>query len=93
MQVWPIQLDQPLPEVPVPLLPGDPDVLLDLQQVLTTTYDGDVELPNDATDTGYEYDNWHLWLAADRSAAYVVDVDDPARAERWPAAKDMIACA
>lgn len=39
MQVWPIQIDQPLPEVPVPLLPGDADVPLDLQQVLTTTYD------------------------------------------------------
>ena len=63
------------------------------QGLLTTTYDGDAELPNDATDTGYEYDNWHLWLAADRSAAYVVDVADPSRAERWPAAKDMIACA
>jgi hypothetical protein len=39
MQVWPIQLDQPLPDVPVPLLPGDPDVMLELQKVLATTYD------------------------------------------------------
>jgi hypothetical protein len=61
--------------------------------LLTTTYDGDAALPGDATDTGYEYDNWHLWLAADRSAAYVVDVDDPSQVERWPAAKDEIACA
>jgi hypothetical protein len=61
--------------------------------LLTTTYDGDAALPGDATDTGYEYNDWHLWLAADRSAAYVVDVDDPSRVERWPAAKDEIACA
>jgi len=39
--VWPITLDQPLPEVPVPLLPGDADAKLDLQQALTTIYDED----------------------------------------------------
>jgi hypothetical protein len=39
--VWPITLDQPLPEVPVPLLPGDADAKLDLQQALTTLYDED----------------------------------------------------
>jgi hypothetical protein len=37
--VWPIILDQPLPEVPVPLLPGDADAKLDLQQALTNVYD------------------------------------------------------
>ncbi len=63
------------------------------QDLLMTSYDGDAVLPDDATDTGYEYDNWHLWLAADRSAAYVVDVDDPSQVERWPAEKDIIACA
>ena len=61
--------------------------------LLRTTYDGDVVLPDDATDTGYEYDTWHLWLAGDRSSAYIVDVDDPSRVERWPAAKEQIACA
>jgi hypothetical protein len=39
LDVWPIQLDEPLPVVPVPLLPDDPDVLLDLQLALTTLYD------------------------------------------------------
>ncbi len=39
--VWPIPLDQPLPELPVPLLPGDPDVMLDLQLALTGVYDDD----------------------------------------------------
>jgi hypothetical protein len=37
--VWPILLDQPLPTIPVPLLPGDADVFLDLQLALTTVYD------------------------------------------------------
>jgi hypothetical protein len=37
--VWPISLDQPLPTIPVPLLPGDADVFLDLQLALTNVYD------------------------------------------------------
>ena len=39
-EVWPVSLDQPLPTVPVPLLDGDADVPLDLQQVFTAVYDG-----------------------------------------------------
>jgi hypothetical protein len=38
-EVWPILLDQPLPEVPVPLLDGDADARLDLQRALTMVYD------------------------------------------------------
>ena len=38
-EIWPIPFDQPLPTVPVPLLPGDADVFLDLQQALTNIYD------------------------------------------------------
>jgi hypothetical protein len=34
-----IDLHDPLPEVPVPLLPGDADVPLDLQHALTNVYD------------------------------------------------------
>lgn len=37
--VWPIPLNSRLPEIPVPLLPGDADVTLDLQGALTTIYD------------------------------------------------------
>ena len=37
--VWPIALNDPLPVVPVPLLPGDSDVPLDLQLAFTTIYD------------------------------------------------------
>jgi hypothetical protein len=32
-------MDQPLPTIGVPLLPGDDDVGLDLQLALTTVYD------------------------------------------------------
>jgi hypothetical protein len=39
VDVWPIGLDVPLPTIPVPLLAGDADVPLDLQQALTTVYD------------------------------------------------------
>jgi hypothetical protein len=39
MEVWPVELDQPLPTVPVPLLSGDLDVALDLQLAFTSIYD------------------------------------------------------
>jgi hypothetical protein len=39
MDVWPIRLNQPLPSVPVPLLPGDKDAMLDLQRALSQVYD------------------------------------------------------
>ena len=39
-EVWPVALEQPLPTVPVPLLPGDPDVPLDLQATFAQVYDG-----------------------------------------------------
>jgi len=39
LEVWPITLDQPLPTIPVPLLPGDADVPLNVQLALTTMYD------------------------------------------------------
>jgi hypothetical protein len=39
LDVWPIAMDQPLPTIPVPLLPGDADTFLDLQHALATIYD------------------------------------------------------
>jgi len=39
-EVWPITLRQPLPTVPIPLLSGDADAPLNLQQALTAVYDG-----------------------------------------------------
>ncbi|MEE8525259.1 MAG: DUF4058 family protein [Thermoanaerobaculia bacterium] len=38
-EVWPIPFDGPLPAIPVPLLPGDPDADLDLQRIFTQVYD------------------------------------------------------
>lgn len=38
-QVWPIGLRERLPVVPVPLLPPDPDVPLDLQAAVTACFD------------------------------------------------------
>ena len=37
--VWPIALMSRLPVIPVPLLPGDADLELDLQDVVSTAYD------------------------------------------------------
>lgn len=39
VEVWPIPLDQPLPEISIPLLPDDPPVRLALQQALSVIYD------------------------------------------------------
>jgi hypothetical protein len=39
VHIWPIALDERLPQVNVPLLAGDPDVMLDLQQALNTIYE------------------------------------------------------
>ena len=36
--VYPIRLNEPLPEIAIPLLPGDPPLLLDLQAVFQRTY-------------------------------------------------------
>lgn len=37
--IYPILLHQSLPEIQIPLLPGDPDVTLDLQKVFDRAYD------------------------------------------------------
>jgi hypothetical protein len=39
VDVYPILLDQPLPTIKVPLLPGDADCPLDLQQAFATVYE------------------------------------------------------
>src|SRR5439155_738404 len=37
--VWPISVRQPLPTIPIPLLPPDPPVPLDMGQALRTAYE------------------------------------------------------
>jgi hypothetical protein len=39
LDMWPLTLRERLPVVPIPLAPPDPDVRLDLQEVLHRTYD------------------------------------------------------
>lgn len=39
LEVWPIGLHESLPTIPVPLLPGDDDVALDLQAAFQNAYD------------------------------------------------------
>ena len=39
VNVWPIALNRAMPAVPVPLLAGDQDVILDLQEAFTNVYD------------------------------------------------------
>lgn len=48
--LWPIHLRDPLPEIPIPLRPGDADVRLDLQALLHRIYDA----------AGYQY---HIYTA------------------------------
>jgi hypothetical protein len=38
-ETWPISVHDPLPVLPVPLLPGDDDVPLDLAHAVRTIYD------------------------------------------------------
>ena len=38
-QVYPIRLDEPLPEIGIPLIFGDPDAIVDLQSIFHRVYD------------------------------------------------------
>jgi len=39
VEVWPLQLRDPLPVLPIPLLEPDPDVLLELGEVVAAVYE------------------------------------------------------
>jgi hypothetical protein len=67
LEVWPIQLRDRLPVVPVPLLPGDSDAPLDLQAAFTAVYDA------------YSYD---LSIDYTRPPEIPLAGDDPAWATR-----------
>lgn len=66
----------------------DPDGVL--RRETTSAFDPDAALPADAEDTGYRRDEARLWRDRDGSAVYVVRGDT---VERWPAAREMFACA
>jgi hypothetical protein len=70
--VYPIQLEQRLPAINVPLLPGDPDVTLDLQAVFDQAYDAgpynrEVDYDEDAVVPPLRPDQLR-WAAARRKA-------------------------
>ncbi|MGH2996523.1 MAG: hypothetical protein ACRDM9_09420, partial [Gaiellaceae bacterium] len=68
----------------------DPDGLLGPEPLLTT-FDVDSELPAALKDTGYRRGEVELWLSASRAeAAFLVRRN---RVERWPRARELIACA
>ncbi|MEV5608589.1 hypothetical protein [Streptomyces sp. NPDC052225] len=67
----------------------DPDGQLTDFEGLVSSYARDVPLPADAVDTGYRHDGRELWLARDRSVAYV---KTDGRVERWPGTKEPVAC-
>lgn len=57
---------------------------------LLDTYDEDVEMPDDATFSGYRTDDGReLWFTETDRAAYVVTPDG---IERWPRPRDIIGC-
>ena len=60
--------------------------------LLTTSYDPSAHLPADATDTGFRHHSLELWLGPSGQAAYLVDVTDPTKVERWPAAERQVRC-
>jgi hypothetical protein len=64
----------------------------ELADFLNGSYDAHAALPEDATDTGWQHDGRELWLMPDKSAAYLVRVDDTTDVERWPASTDPIGC-
>ncbi|EKX62384.1 hypothetical protein Sipo8835_21080 [Streptomyces ipomoeae] len=59
--------------------------------MLTSAYDGDVRMPEQARDTGYRYENRALWLVeGDPSKAYVRTPDG---VEMWPEVAKGHGCA
>lgn len=72
--VYPVRLNEPLPEIAIPLLPGDPPVAIDLQAVFRRTYDAGPY----CREINYQQDQpipplspaWQTWLVqvAHRSA-------------------------
>ncbi|MEI5672004.1 MULTISPECIES: hypothetical protein [unclassified Nocardioides] len=63
--------------------------LAELSDFFAEEYAEGVRVPRDAVDTGFEREGEQLWLAADRSRAYVGTRDD---AELWPATVEPLGC-
>ena len=65
----------------------DPDGVL--AEATEVRFQPDTDLPPDAVDTGYGREGSELWIAADRSIAYLVEPD---RVEGWPAPERVFGC-
>lgn len=68
------------------------DTTGELARSLDGTFSDEATLPAEARDTGWRHDGRELWLVPDRSAAYLVSLDDHADVERWPASAQPIGC-
>jgi hypothetical protein len=64
----------------------------ELDGLLRTTYEAHAYLPDGARDTGWRRGGLALWLHSGGDAAYLVNLADPADVQRWPKAKQLIAC-
>lgn len=67
----------------------DPNGVLRGWKTIERPFDPNAILPLNATDTGYSIDGQRLWLADDKSAAFVVSGGN---VERWPAVPEGFGC-
>ena len=72
-----------------PTFVRDPDP--ELGGYVTEPYQGHAQLPDDAVDTGLRHEDDRLWLAPDRSRAYVGATPDDV--EVWPRTVQQLGCA
>jgi hypothetical protein len=52
-------------------------------------FDGDAELPTDATNTGYHRNGRELWVSADGAITYIVGAN---RVKAWPTTTEPVGC-
>jgi len=64
----------------------------ELARELHGEFEARASVPSTATDTGWRRDGRELWVVPDKSAAYLVSVDDSTDVERWPASTVPIGC-
>jgi hypothetical protein len=63
----------------------------ELEDETVMSFDPDVALPDDATDTGFHTDRWHMFTIPSGRAVYMRTADGAY--ERWPRAREPIGCA
>jgi hypothetical protein len=68
------------------------DTTAELGRVLNGAFSDHAQLPDGASNTGWRHDGRELWLVPDKSAAFLVSLDDKTDVERWPASTQPIGC-